>query len=255
MGVVLGLTGGGGSALTVPILRYLVDLPPVTATGYSLFIVGITALAGALNYARQNLIHFPSALVFALPSFTAVFFMRKFVIPRLPAVFFQNNNLLITRDLALMIVFAALLFLTAISMIRNRRKREADPDRPIEFHFSLIATQGFGVGILTGLLGAGGGFIIVPALVLLANLPMRLAVGTSLLIIAINSLIGFSGDVLNNPHIDWQFLGIFSAISVGGVFLGTYLSRFIPANRLKQGFGFFLLLMAVYIVIKELILK
>ena len=252
MGMVLGITGGGGSALTVPILRYLVGIPPVLATGYSLFIVGITALAGAANYAFHRQIHFRAALVFALPSFVAVFITRKFMIPALPAVFIEMGNLVLTKNLALMLLFAVLMTFTAISMIVNRRKKDAQEDKPVEFHYSLIATQGFGIGILTGLLGAGGGFIIVPALVLLANLPIRLAVGTSLLIIAINSLFGFVGDVMNKAEIDWQFLMVFSAVSVVGVFAGIRLSAFIPPKKLRIGFGYFLLVMAAYIFVKEL---
>jgi hypothetical protein len=254
MGIMLGITGGGGSALTVPVLRYLAGISPVEATGYSLFIVGITALAGAVNYGIRKQIHYKAALLFAFPSFIAVFITRKYMMPGLPDIFFSVGNWIITKNIALMILFALLMGFTAFSMIANRRRKEADESRPVEFHYSLIATQGFGIGILTGLLGAGGGFIIVPALVLLANLPIRLAVGTSLMIIAINSFFGFMGDLMNKASIDWHFLMIFSFISVTGVFVGSYFSQFIPAKKLKVGFGYFLLVIAVFILTKEIFL-
>ncbi|MBC8110293.1 MAG: sulfite exporter TauE/SafE family protein [Verrucomicrobia bacterium] len=250
MGVVLGITGGGGSILTVPVLVYLAGVGVVTATGYSLFIVGVTAFAGTLSYIRQGFVNFRAALVFALPSVVAVFFMRKVVVPLIPQKLFCFGNLLITKDLVLMAAFVLLMLITAVSMLSTIKKEETIQTNTI-FHFRLIATQGFSVGILTGLLGAGGGFIIVPALVLLANLPIRFAVGTSLLVITINALVGFLGDFLNASQTDWQLLLSFSGVGILGVFVGSYFSKFIAAPKLKAGFGYFLLVMAAYIIVNE----
>jgi uncharacterized protein len=250
MGVVLGITGGGGSILTVPVLVYLAGVGVVTATGYSLFIVGVTAFAGTLSYIRQGFVNFRAAFVFALPSVVAVFFMRKVVVPFIPQQLFYLGNLLITKDLALMTAFVVLMLITAVSML-NTQKKEALIQTDTTFHLRLMATQGFAVGILTGLLGAGGGFIIVPALVLLANLPIRFAVGTSLLVITINALIGFLGDLMNAAQTDWQLLLRFSGVAIFGVFIGSYVSKFITAPKLKAGFGYFLLVMAAYIILNE----
>jgi uncharacterized membrane protein YfcA len=132
-------------------------------------------------------------------------------------------------------------------------KPEADENQALKYNYPLIAAEGLVVGTLTGVVGAGGGFLIIPALVLLVRLPMKMAVGTSLLIIAAKSLIGFIGD-LGNQTIDWKFLLIFTGLSIMGIFVGTYLTKFIPGEKLKKSFGWFVLIMAVYILVKEIIL-
>ena len=159
---------------------------------------------------------------------------------------------MITKSIAIMVFFAIVMLLASFSMIRNNRK---DTTEIVEvgYNYSLVVAEGLVVGLLTGLVGAGGGFLIIPALVLLAKLPMKKAVATSLLIIAIKSLIGFIGDV-ENLDIDWTFLLSFSAISMVGIVLGIYLSNFIEGKKLKKAFGWFVLVMAVYILIKELVL-
>jgi len=146
--------------------------------------------------------------------------------------------------------FALVMLLASISMIRNNRKDSVESTE-VKYNYPLIIIEGFVVGVLTGIVGAGGGFLIIPALVLLAKLPMKKAVATSLLIIAIKSLIGFIGDV-ENLDIDWVFLLSFTAISVIGIFIGIYLSNFIEGKKLKKGFGWFVLIMGVYIIYKEL---
>jgi hypothetical protein len=254
IGVSLGLIGGGGSILTVPVLVYVAGVAPSLATAYSLFIVGSTSLVGAINYLRQNLVHLPTALVFSIPSFLGVFLVRKYVVPSLPDVLFSIGNFVVTKDIFIMVFFAAIMFLAAINMMKNK-KQEADNDdvSQIKFNYPLILGEGLVVGALTGFVGAGGGFLIIPALVMFAKLPMRLAIGTSLLIIAIKSLIGFLGDVQRTEGIDWILLGMFTAVAAAGIFLGSYLSKFIKAADLKKGFGWFVLVMAVYILGKELV--
>ncbi|WP_452221256.1 sulfite exporter TauE/SafE family protein [Lacinutrix salivirga] len=250
IGVVLGLIGGGGSILTVPILVYLMFINPVTATAYSLFVVGISALVGAIRNIQKGLVDFKTAIVFAIPAFIAVYLTRKFLVPALPEELFTVGSFIISKNIAIMLFFALVMLIASISMIRNNRK-DSSEETTIVYNYPLIIIEGFVVGVLTGIVGAGGGFLIIPALVLLAKLPMKKAVATSLLIIAIKSLIGFIGDV-ENLEIDWIFLLSFTSISVIGIFLGIYLSNFIEGKKLKKGFGWFVLIMAIYIIIKEL---
>lgn len=250
IGVVLGLIGGGGSILTVPILVYLMFINPVTATAYSLFIVGVSALVGAIRNIQKGLVDFKTAIVFAIPAFIAVYATRKYLVPAIPEELFTLGSFVLTKNIAIMLFFAIIMLVASISMIRNKRN-DPDEDTIISYNYPLIIIEGFVVGVLTGIVGAGGGFLIIPALVLLAKLPMKKAVATSLLIIAIKSLIGFIGDV-ENLDIDWPFLLIFSAISVCGIFLGIYFSKFIEGKKLKKGFGWFVLIMGVYIIFKEL---
>jgi len=249
IGIVLGLTGGGGSILTVPILVYVLSVNPITSTAYSLFVVGSTALVGTIRNAQKGMIEYKTAFVFAIPAFIAVFLTRKFIIPSIPDVIFNFNDFVFTKDLSIMIFFAILMFFASISMIKGRKEVKIKKD--IVFNYPLIIIEGFVVGILTGLVGAGGGFLIIPALVLFANLPMKRAVATSLLIIAVKSLIGFLGD-FGNIDINWSFLLSFTSISVLGIIVGIWLNNFIDGKKLKKLFGYFVLLMSIFIIIKEL---
>lgn len=252
IGVVLGLIGGGGSILTVPILVYLLFVNPVTATAYSLFVVGVSSLVGAIRNIQKGLVDFKTAIVFAIPAFIAVYITRKYVVPAIPESLFSIGNLTITKNIGIMLFFAVIMLIASISMIRNKREAEREISE-VSYNYPLIIIEGVVVGVITGIVGAGGGFLIIPALVLLAKLPMKKAVATSLLIIAIKSLIGFIGDV-ENLDIDWTFLLMFTFISVLGIFLGIYLSNFIEGKKLKKGFGWFVLIMGIYIIYKELTL-
>lgn len=250
IGVVLGLIGGGGSILTVPILVYLLFINPVTATAYSLFVVGVSAVFGAIQNIRKGLVDFRTAIVFAIPAFIAVYVTRRYLVPAIPLEIVTLGNFTLTKDIAIMVFFAIIMLLASISMI-IKRKETTQTSKNVKFNYPLITLEGFVVGTITGLVGAGGGFLIIPALVLLAKLPMKKAVATSLLIIAIKSLIGFIGDV-ENLEIDWMFLLSFTALSVIGIFIGSYLSNFIDGKKLKKGFGYFVLIMGIYIIYKEL---
>lgn len=189
IGLTLGLMGGGGSILTVPLLVYLFEITPVTATAYSLFIVGLTSLVGSAAYMNKKLVSFFTAFVFAVPAFTTVYLTRKFVVPSLPEELFSLGSFNVSKDMFIMVLFALLMLAASISMIKTRNETKIREQN--KFNYTLLMLEGTAVGFLTGLVGAGGGFLIVPALVILANLPMKMAVGTSLLIIAVNSLIGF----------------------------------------------------------------
>lgn len=253
IGISLGLIGGGGSILTLPVLVYVLHLNPVLSTAYSLFVVGSTSLVGSVNYMRKGMISYKAAFIFAIPSLIAVFLTRKYLMPLIPEELFTIGGFVLTKDIAIMVFFAMVMLVASFSMIGKAKTDECETCEPT-YNLPVIAIEGVLVGVLTGIVGAGGGFLIIPALVLLAKLPMKMAVGTSLLIIAAKSLIGFLGD-LSNQIIDWLFLVKFTGMSIIGIFLGSYLSNYVPGAKLKKAFGWFVLVMGVYIIIKEIVLN
>ena len=251
IGILLGLTGGGGSILTVPVLVYIIHLNPIIASAYSLFIVGVTSSFGSfINFKKRNIV-LKTGLLFAMPSLISVYITRKFIVHSIPEVLFENSTFLITKNVFLMVLFAVVMFFAAISMLKTPKIIDKDAIEK-EKNLFLIIVQIFCVGILIGLIGAGGGFLIIPALFHFAKLPIKKAIGTSLFIIAINSLIGFTGDV-QNINVDWNFLFRFAAVAMFGIFVGIYLNRLINEKTLKKTFGWFVLIMAVFILTKELI--
>ena len=253
IGISLGLIGGGGSILTVPVLVYLFNVDPVLATAYSLFIVGLSSLVGAFPKYKAGMIDLKTALVFGIPSIIAVFFTRKILVPAIPATLFDLGGISITKALAMMILFAVLMVAASVSMIRDKKTEESESNEARVFNYPMILLEGTVVGVLTGLVGAGGGFLIIPALVMLSKLPMKQAVGTSLLIIAAKSLIGFTGDVSENASkMDWTLLIVVTILAIIGIFIGNNLSKKINGAALKKGFGWFVLVMGIYIIIKEL---
>jgi len=256
VGISLGLIGGGGSILTVPILVYLLQVDPVLATAYSLFVVGAASMVGAFNNWRKKMVSLKTAFVFAVPSFIAVYCTRLYLVPNIPDPLVQMGDFVLTKNMAIMVFFAIIMLVAAISMITKKRDNIVD-STPItqQFNYPLIIAEGAIVGVLTGIVGAGGGFLIIPALVLFSKLPMKLAVGTSLTIVTAKSLIGFIGDIQAGQLIDWPFLLLFTGLAVIGIFMGGYLSNFISGKKLQKGFGWFVLVMAIYIVCKEIIFK
>ncbi len=251
IGITLGLIGGGGSILTVPVLVYLLSVNPITATAYSLFVVGASSLVGAFKNIQKHRVDYKTAVVFSIPAFIAVYSTRAFLVPAIPESLFRLGNFEITKNIGIMLFFAVIMILASVSMIRGNEKKVQALPAKIVYNYPLIVIEGTVVGVLTGIVGAGGGFLIIPALVLLAKLPMKKAVATSLLIIAIKSLFGFIGDV-QNLTIDWVFLLIFTGLAMAGIFVGIYLNRFINGNKLKKAFGWFVLIMGIYIVVAEL---
>lgn len=250
IGVSLGLIGGGGSILTIPILVYLFKIEPKLATTYSLFIVGITALSGCVSHYKMKNLRVKSALYFAIPSVFSILIIREVIFLKIPTVLFTINSFVVTKNFLIMIVFAVLMMAASVSMIR---KSKVKTEIAATNYFQL-AVIGSIVGIVTGFLGAGGGFLIIPALLFFSNLPMKQAVGTSLLIIFINSSIGFLGDLYIGTPIDYPFLLGISSMAFLGIIIGTQLSKKIDGNKLKPIFGWFILVMGIYIVIKEILL-
>ena len=253
VGISLGLIGGGGSILTVPILVYVMGVNPVLATSYSLFIVGSTSLVGAYNNYRSGWVDIKIALLFGISSITTVFITRKILMPLIPRVLFSNVHFHVTQELATMILFAVLMLLASIAMIKNNGEETGSAEHTADASVKIfkLLLYGIAIGLVTGFLGAGGGFLLIPALVLLIKMPMKKAIGTSLLIIALNSLIGFTGDI-GHFVIDWKFLIIITLIAIAGVFIGGFLSKKIDGERLKKAFGWFVLVMGIYILTKEL---
>ena len=253
VGISLGLIGSGGSILTVPILVYVLAVNPVLATAYSLFIVGSTALVGGIQSALQKRVDFKTVLIFGIPSIAAVYATRLWLVPVIPNELFSMGSLLITKPIAVMLLFAIVMILASLSMIKTvKQKEDTDGNSPTKYNYPMILVEGAVVGLLTGLVGAGGGFLIIPALVLLARMPMKLAVGTSLFIIAAKSLIGFTGDLQGSEVIDWKLLGSFTGFAIAGIFIGIWVSKKIPGEQLKKAFGWFVLVTGFYIIIKEI---
>lgn len=257
LGVVLGLIGAGGSILTVPVLVYLLAIPASQATGYSLAIVGATALAGAIEYLRRGQSHPRIAVIFGTPAILGVYLTRRYIFPAVPDPVARFGSFVLSKDVMVMLVFAAFMLVTAIAMIRNRGEETAKEAVPHLNHlnYPLLLVSGLVVGLVTGFVGAGGGFMILPVLVLLGGLPMKIAIGTDLLIIAAKSLIGFLGEAQVAANIDYGFVALITLLPLLGIVIGTYLNKHVAAAKLKTAFGWFVLVMGIYIVAKELFLS
>lgn len=240
IGVSLGLLGGGGSILTVPILLYVFRMEPKVAIATSLFVVGSTSLLGLVPHARGGRVRWKTGLLFGGTSMIGAWGAGKFIAPRIPAG-------------VLLVLFGGMMFVTAIAMMRGRKTdgpaKKVDPAND-SLPVGMILGEGLVVGAVTGLVGAGGGFLVVPALVLLGRLPMGVAVGTSLLVIAMKSFAGFAG-YLSTVPIDWSVaLTVVSAAIVGSFVGGALVNRVNP-DTLRRGFGWFIVVMAVFILGQE----
>jgi uncharacterized membrane protein YfcA len=253
IGVSLGLIGGGGSILAVPIFAYMFYLDEKVATAYSLFVVGFASLVGGIRQHSNHNVDWRTAIVFGLPAIIGVFIIRHFIIPILPDVLFTIFDYEFTRRMGMFGLFAVLMIWAAISMLTSNKTKGGSGD--VNYNYTLITIEGLVVGAITGFVGAGGGFLIIPALVVLANLEIKKAIGTSLIIIALKSILGFFlGDAFTR-EIDWQFLFIFTGIAIVGIFLGVFIGKFIEGQKLKKGFGYFIIVMAIFIFVMEFFIK
>lgn len=247
VGISLGLIGSGGSILSVPILVYVMGIQPVLAAAYSLFVVGVSALVSGFQKAKDGLVDFKKVFAFGIPTLIAVFFTRKVIVPSLPEIIKITDRFSLSKRLLIMAVFAVVMILASWKMIRPVQ------ESPVQASVSplKISLAGLAIGLVAGFVGAGGGFLIVPALLFLAQTPIKKAIGTSLFIVALQSLIGFLGDV-SQQIMDYQLLFTFTACSLGGVFVGIRLSKVISGEKMKTIFGYFVLCMGIYILIKEI---
>lgn len=253
MGLALGLTGGGGSILTVPILVYLFGIGALQATTYSLVLVGLVALWGAIGAYRNGELHLNRALAFGIPGVVGVAVSRRFLLPMLPSDL-KILDLVLTKNSILLIAFSVLMLLASISMIRASFSKNAGKITPAGAEsVSTIALflSGLAVGLLAGFVGAGGGFLIVPALVNVGKLEMKQAVGTSLFVIALQSLLGVLGDFTALIQMDVKFFLFIAVLAIIGMSLGTMFRKNISASKLKLGFGLFVLVMGCLILFQE----
>jgi uncharacterized membrane protein YfcA len=255
MGITLGLIGGGGSILTVPILVYVLHVNPILASAYSLFVVGTTALAGSVSNIRNGSTKIPIALYFGIPSVLSIYATRAWVVPHIPHVILEIGGVSVTKETGILMLFATLMVAASISMIRpfpNRNQKENQASTLQNVNYPLLIIEGVFVGFLAGLVGAGGGFLIIPTLVFFAHLEMKDAVGTSLLIIAVQSLTGFAGDLQIGTAMNWTLILELAGIAVVGIFIGSYLTQFIEGAKLKVGFGWFVLSIGSLMIINQI---
>jgi len=255
VGLTLSLLGAGGSILTVPILYYLFHIDAELSSAYSLFIVGLTALIGAIPNMMKKTISYRTVVVFSIPSLIAVYLTRAYVMPAIPHIIFSTGNFTLTKEIAILVFFALIMIAAAIGMIQQRKIPDPVYDGKAHFNYPVIIAEGLVIGALTGLVGAGGGFLIIPALVVFAKIPMKMAIGTSLLIIAIKSLVGFTGDIQSGQPINWEFILVFSGVTIVGILIGSFLAKFVNGQKLKGAFGWFVLIMGVFIILQELFLE
>jgi uncharacterized membrane protein YfcA len=248
IGISLGLIGSGGSILTVPVLVYLFHVDPLLATTYSLCVVGFSSIAGVISRLKQGLVDIKTILVFGGPSVMGVFISRKFILPGIPSLLHFGNNVL-TKSSFIMLFFASLMLVSALSMILGKNKKEEEGVLPV-YGLTLMLV-GLAEGMLTGIVGAGGGFLIIPALVLLGKLPMKKAIASSIFIISIKSIVGFLGD-LSHTVIDWKFLSIIIVLATLGIITGNFLNKKMDGAKLKKGFGWFVLAMSLVIFIEQI---
>ena len=248
IGIILSLVGSGGSILTIPVLVYIFTIEPILATTYSLFIVGVTAFFGAIKNIKKGNVDFKIGLIFTLPSLLSIYFTRRFILPSLPQKIKITENFYYKTNELILIFLSMIMVLTAVSMIIKKNINTIKK----EINYFIIIIEGLIIGLVTGLIGTGGGFLIIPILVLFGGLSMKKAIGTSLIIIFLKSLIGIIGDFQLSLNIDWPFLLSFSCFSLLGVFIGLYISKFITGEKLKKIFSYFILSIAVFIFLKEL---
>jgi len=252
LGIIMGTTGSGGSAMAVPMFNYLFLLDMHTATAHALFVVGISAMVGVLlNMGRQR-VEWYLSLLFAIPMMFTVFGVRRFLLPLIPEVIFEwkAHGLFIDKDLAIMLLFGLLMALSAILAIKEHGGRSKF-GKETGNRILPIPLFGIGIGILTGITGTGGGLLIVPVLLVFLKMPFKKAIATSLLIIALKSFTGFMGD-LGQVEFDWLLLFSFTALSLTGMFLGVQCSHRLAEKNLKKGFGYMVLVISLFVFYKEL---
>lgn len=255
VGLILGLIGSGGSILSLPILVYIFGVNPVLATGYSLFIVGTTSMIGSIKNLKEDLINIDTTVFFSLSAIISVYLTQKYLLGIIPDIIYSNDFVELTKDRLIMILFSILMIVAGFFMVKKSPKTivKIKNIKTIAPNKLIILAEGTLIGLITGLVGAGGGFIIVPVLVILANLRMKHAIATSLAIISLKSLLGFIGAVeVWGNKIEWSFLLTFTLLAIIGIFVGQYYNKKVPSDKLKDIFGVFVISIAIIILIKSI---
>ena len=253
VGMTLGMLGSGGSILSVPILVYVMGIEPSLATAYSLFVIGTTSLVGGIHKAKQRLVDFYKVILFGIPAVISVFVTRKMLVPTIPNIIFSTEYFTLTKSILIMVVFAFVMIFASVRMIKPFKEKIVTDNEKLNYY--KIVVLGICIGLISGFVGAGGGFLIVPTLLFFAKTPMKMAVGTSLFIVAAQSLIGFTGDIMSEQIIDWELLRFFTLASILGIFIGNFISKKVEDEKLKTSFGWFVLSMGIYIIIRELFMS
>jgi len=250
VGLALSLSGAGGSILAVPILVYFMGVPATDATVDSLFIVSVTAAISALRYYRQGLVDIPVAVAFILPSFISIELVRVWLIPILPHVLYQSHSFILQRDTLILLIFSLVMLWAARGMLKTApASRILDKQsRP----WAALVGQGFILGAMVGLVGAGGGFLIVPVLVSWVGLSMKQAVGTSLMIITINTMFGFIVGMQSGSDIDMKLIGLFTMLTLLGAWLGLRIAPYVQEKILKTVFAYAVVLIALSMLVNSL---
>ncbi|MBK6419520.1 MAG: sulfite exporter TauE/SafE family protein [Ignavibacteria bacterium] len=236
IGISLGLIGAGGAIVAVPAFVYIGGIDPNLADGYALFIVAVASAVAVIMQGRNNLIDWKAVLAFGSSTIITLVVVRYYLDKFVP----QNIQ---------MIIFGVVLLIAAVGMLR----KSETPDTATSSKPSLLALYGIIVGVFSGLLGVGGGFLMTPALVLWAGLDMKRAVATSLVLISINSFAGVATDMVDGLQYDWMLVFTFTAITTAGIIIGTILSRRIDGSKLKAGFGWFVSIIGVAVLLRELL--
>jgi uncharacterized membrane protein YfcA len=247
IGFSLGLIGGGGSILTIPVLVFFFNIDPELATTYSLFIVGLTAISGSIPHYRMHDIDYKMVFLFGIPSVIVLFIMRRWLLALIPVTILHVGTLVLTKSLFILIVFTVMMLIAGWSMIRKKNSHASPKEKQ---SFTRLITEGGITGAITGFIGIGGGFIIVPSLVLFAGLPMKKAIGTSLIIITVNCIVGILGNLEAAASLDYFFLSTFAAFAIIGILAGTWTIQFIPDKKLTPIFGWIILAMSVVVFIR-----
>jgi len=246
IGFSLGLIGGGGSILTIPMLVFFFGIDPLIATTYSLFIVGLTAVSGSIDHYRMRNIDYKTVLLFGIPSVIVLFVMRRWLLGLIPSPIVRTDTWVLSKPLFIMIIFSITMLVAGWSMVRKTSYTHS----PEKLSHSRLILQGCITGAITGFIGIGGGFIIVPSLVLFAGLPMKRAIGTSLVIITINCLVGIMSNLEIVESLNFIFLSILAALAIVGIVIGTWSIRFIPDKQLKPVFGWIILVLSAVIFVR-----
>lgn len=251
MGITLGVFGAGGSILTVPILVYLLHYPPTEATHYSLLVVGIVSAVGVTRQWSKSSFRLGHAAVFAFPAMIAMYLVKKVVLPSIPERIEIGALITFTNNQLVMAAFAVVMMLAAVSMILGKGSSVDGENETGQKKKVLLALTGLAVGAVSGFVGAGGGFLIVPALIFFGGFPIKEASQASLFVIAVNSLWGFAVGTAAWATIPYQTLFGIIALAIVGMMIGLRLQARLPAERLKPAFGYFVLLMGTYILLSS----